>query len=457
MLLEFVGQSSRDADFIAASPERLVNLYPEPLPEGGRARFQLKSVLGAEEWVSLPGVFIRAIEAIGYTDSGAIRSALYAVIGGKLYEISQAGGYTEIGAVADDEMTTLAGHDGALTAVAGGTYYLWDGASLTQPTAGAFSDFGSVEFLGGYTILTQRGGRMFQWSALADPSDLPGLNFATAEARDDALLRAIAVSGNLWLFKTSSIEIWARTGLANEEAFAMMPGGVIERGLAGFNLVTKVPDGAFFVGSDGKAYITAGAQLRPVSTPAVETAIQQGTPTHCFYYTDEGHEFCVVRFRDRPAWVFDIATGLWHERATGTGAWRATGAVKAYGAWRAGDDLGRVATLGRLNRDVNEPLVREATSRTLYAGPRFRVPSVEFYGRVGRSALTRPAKMMVRFSRDGGLTWGAEREVSMGRQGHYEQRMVLRSVGQCRSLTARVRITDPADLTLLSVANVETA
>ena len=431
-------------------------MFAEPIPEGGRARFVLRSVLGSEEWAQLPGVFIRALGVVFDRDEdGAMIERLFASIDGKLFQVASNGGITNLGDIENSQNTTIAGNNNDVSVVCGGKYYVWNGTTLTEPTAGAFSDFGAVEFLGGYTILTERNGRRFQWSALADATDLPGLNFASAEGRDDALLRPVAINGNLWLFKARSTEIWSLTGQASENAFARLGGGVRERGLLGFNLIAKTPDSAFFVGDDGICYITDGAQFAPVSRTPVEAAIEQETPTDCFYYEDEGHKFCVVRFRNRPAWVYDLSTGLWHERATGTGAWLATSAVYAFGSWRIGRDDGRVARLLRNNADISGALIREATSRTLQnMGGRFRVPAIEFMGKVGRSDIGRDASMIVQFSRDGGNTWGNERIRSLGDLGEYDKRMVFRQVGQARNLAARIRITDPADLRLWSAANV---
>jgi hypothetical protein len=97
----------------------------------------------------------------------------------------------------------VSGNNGDVLIVAGGKYYRWDGTTLDQPTVGAFSDFGSVDFVGGYTMLTELGGRLFQWSALANSDSLPGLNFASAEARDDAIIRGVAINRNYWIFKSS--------------------------------------------------------------------------------------------------------------------------------------------------------------------------------------------------------------------------------------------------------------
>ena len=453
--LEFVTRSSRDSDFIAATTERLLNLYAEPLPEGSQARFQIKSVLGSLALTELEGAFVRGLAQIPASD---LSERLFGIAGGNLVQIAADGSLTVRGAVDDDAATTVSGNNGDVLVVAGGNYYRWDGTTLDQPTAGAFSDFGSVDFVGGYTMLTELGGRLFQWSALANSDSLPGLNFASAEARDDAIIRGVAINGNYWIFKASSIEIWALTGQASENAFSQIPGTTIETGLRAFGLVTKIPNGAFFVGTDGKAYLAAGSQITPASTPAVETAIAQGQPTNCYYYEDEGHSFCVIRFFDRPAWVLDLATNLWHERATVTGAWRATHSAKAFGFWTVGSNGGLIERLVRNNVDGADPLIRKATSRVLYIdGARFRVPKIEFLGRVGRSSLGRDASLVMRVSRDGGLTFGPERTASMGAVGQYEARMVFRSLGQARRLVAEVTITDPVDLTLLSSAVVDVA
>lgn len=453
--LEFVSKSARDSDFIAATTERLLNLYAEPLPEGSLAQFQLKSVLGSQTIAELNDIFVRGLAQIPADD---LSERLFALSDGQLVQIASDGSLTDRGAVADDVASSLSGNNGDVLAVAGGNYYRWDGTTLDQPTAGAFSDFGSVDFVGGYTMLTEKDGRRFQWSALADSDTLPGLNFATAEGRNDVILRGLAINNNYWIFKTTSIEIWALTGQASENAFSQIPGTMIETGLRAFGLVTKIPSGAFFVGNDGKAYLASGSQIAPASTPAVETALSQGKPTNCFYYEDEGHAFCVIRFSDRPAWVLDLSTSIWHERATGTDEWRATHAVKAFGSWMVGSDGGLIERLLRNNKDGANPLIRRAVSRVLYIdGNRFRIPKIEFLGRVGRSSLGRPASLVMRVSRDGGLTFGPERVASMGAVGQYEARMVFRSLGQARRLVAEVTISDPADLTLLSSAVVEIA
>jgi hypothetical protein len=440
--VEIVAQSSRSAGFPAATSERLVNFYPEPLPPGARAAFQLVSVPGLQEWSEAPGLFVRALHVSG--------GRLYAAADGKALEIGRDGDVAILGPIPDCEDTTISSNAGAVTFACAGQYRVWSGGVLSSPAPGAFEDFGSVEFLGGYTILTERDGRRFQWSALADATDLPGLNFATAEATDGPLLRAMAVNGNLWLFKRDSIEKWAPTGLANEDAFGRI-GTVVERGLAAPGLIAKIRDGLFFVSSDGTVYAALGEDVIPISTPAVHDALPDAT--HCFSYEANGHEFCVVGIDGRPAWVFDIPTRAWHERASGDGAWVATCAAQAYGRWVVGTDLGQIATLGG-HRDFGAPLARVARTYDFDNAARSRVAEVVFRGKVGLSDLGRDGVALVRFTRDGGMTWGDPVPVSMGAIGQYDRRLRVGNLGRPRRIAAEIRVTDDADLRLLSSADV---
>jgi hypothetical protein len=446
MKVEFFRQSARDADNIAGNPSRLLNLYPEPLVPGGRSQYVLKSVLGLNQISELPGLFVRAM--------GEVDGKFYTVGAGRLYEINAtAGSFTDRGAIDGDPDTTISGNNGVVTVVAGGKYYTWDGATLTEPAAGAFSDFGAVDYFGNYTILTELGGRRWQWSDIADATDLPGLNFSTADGRDDNLIRPFRINGVLYLFKETSHEVWYLTGAAGANAFERQAGGVIDVGLKAFGLICRFPGGAFCVGSDNKAYIMSG-QLQPVSTPAVETAIQTGEPLNCIAYEDEGHTFCNIVFRDRPAWVYDVSAGEWHERAEGldNAKWTVTASVKHDGAWYAGKDNGTVSRFERINRDGSVPLIREATSRALIGdGERFTIHELEIYPRTGFDN----ASVTLALSRDGGLTWGAEKVKTWG-IGEYAGRMNWRALGQFRQATARIRMSGTTDVPLLAEGRVRT-
>jgi hypothetical protein len=436
MLLEFVGQSVRDAENEGADTSRLVNCYRSPLSDG---RFSIKSSPGMKTISELPGAMLRAF--------GTVAGVLYVVHGGRLYSVEAGGGNVDLGAIPDSPETTIAGNNGKVTICAAGRYFVWDGATLSEPTPGAFSAFGSVEFLSSRTVLTERGGRRIQWSDLLDPETLPGTAFATTESRDDNNIRAVAFGPELWVFKETSIERWVPSGTG----FQVLPGSTIDKGLKAFNLVCRMDTGGFFVGNDNKAYaLSAGGELTRVSTPPVEASIARQDPVSAIYYQDEGHEFAAITFAGREAWVFDLTTGEWHERGEGNGhPWQAVRAGRAYGQFFVGNNFGNVFRLTNDRCDDDQPIIRRMVSKTLFMDSRFRVKEATFRMRTGFDG-----QVMMRTSRDRGFSWSAPKPRSLGATGQYETKVTWRNLGQFRNMTAEITIADEVDCPIESVANL---
>jgi hypothetical protein len=253
--------------------------------------------------------------------------------------------------------------------------------------------------------------------------------------------------------------------------------------------MVRFDDALFFIANDNRAYLFGQGV---VSNTAVETSLAQSTPTHCFYYEDEGNKFCVIRFSDRPSWVYDLTTGLWHERSEGGGhiRWRAVASLRNGAGWLVGNVAGDILSLSRTNRDLAAPLFRRAISRSLYLGDRkFTIPVVELVGRMGDHKIDqaedfalslgdgfvlglggtdvllvgsivageRDAHVDLYESLDGGRTWRGPFPRSMGRQGEFQKRMIWRARGQAQQYTMRFEITEPADLTLYADGYVTAA
>lgn len=475
-VLKFTGQSGRDSDNEFASSSRLVNCYLEPI-EG---RQIIKSVLGSEPFANLNAVFLRAMRAVG--------GNIFAACGGMLYRVTSDGTIDDLGAIADGD-TALSSNNGVVTIAANGSYYILDGAGLSSPTGAAFDNVGSVTFLGQYTIIGELGGRRLAWSSPADPATFDGLDFATAEGRDDNILRVVGVNGYLLIFKETSREIWYQTGSADSTlAFQRISGGVVDTGLLAFNLMAELDQAVFFVGDDGIAYITDGMSQSAVSNRAVETAIAQGEPHRCVFYEDEGHKFACLTFRDRPAWCYDLATGFWHERDV-DGNWPVVETVKLDGQWYSGTDVGLIRKMVRNNSEAGDPLIRKVVSNTLENdGKRFRLSEFEIFGRIGKYQTeyrltpvlgtlglflvsrsgqglqagsvilqTNPIACALRLSKDGGITWGSVRHKSLGRVGDYDARVNWRSLGQFRRVTAELTWATEGEISFRDEARIRVA
>lgn len=418
--ITFVGQSIRNAASPATASSRLVNCYREPIGDGG---FLLRPVPGLIPFGQLPSVIVRDLETVD--------GKLYAASAAMLYEISATGAVSSLATI-EDGLTTIAGNNGLVTVCANGRYWVWDGAAATEPAAGAFDDFGSLEYFGNYTVLTERNGRRFQWSDIADATDLPGLNFSTADGKDDNLIRPFVINGQLFLWKERSHEIWYLTGGAGADAFERAAGGVGDIGLKAHGLIARIPGGAFLIGDDNRAHLASNG-LQPVSTPAVEDAIQNGGPQACVVYEVQGHTFCAIVFADRPAWVFDLATAEWHERAQGGGPWSVSATAKFRGDWYAGRSDGAVFAFGGITDD-GFPVVKQAVTQTLAGDARLIVREMELFARKGIV----PGQITLEMSRDNGVTFGPAKAREIGPVGDTDKRIVWRNLGQFRQATARI-------------------
>lgn len=438
------GPSAQDDDNRSAATSRLINCYRQPIVYPDRTRYQLKSVLGTEAFADVSDVFLRACTTFA--------EEMYAVYGGTLYRIGSNGVVTSLGSISDGE-TSLSSNNGKLVIAASGSYYTLTGSTISSHTPLPFTSVGSVDFGDQYTLYTEKNGRRIAWSDLADPTTLPALNFATAEATDSDVIRGVYINGRWIIFKETSRVVYYNTGQSGANAWKRVANGVRSTGLKSFGLLTKTDDAVFWVGDDNICRLTAdGLNAQPLSYPPVDTAIAQGSATECFYYEDEGQKFCVVRFSDRPSWVFDMATQEWHERAEGAThtAWTVRCTTQLDAAWYGFTDGGLVRKLTRNNQDAGSVLLRRAVSPSFYFRDRASVDMIRIFARTGFHDLGRDAQMWIRLSRDGGDTWTEEKWRSLGDIGYHRDFATWRGQGNARVLTIEANISEPAEIPLWS-------
>jgi hypothetical protein len=436
------GPSGYNPSLPQVNPARLLNVFREPVVEGGQTRYLLRAMSGLTVSIDTPETDVK--------DLMESSDQLYALIGNGFYRVS--GTLAKLGNVAGG-FGCLSKNVTKVTMTSGGSYYVWNGSNFNSYT-GAFSAFGSVTYLAGRTVLSELSGNRFQWSNVDDPSTLPGLNFASAEQREDNLLRVLAVNGVLMLFGEHSTEIWAATGQGGANAFALIPGAVVDTGIKSAGLVSNVNGGAFLVGSDNVAYIASGTTWEAVSTPAVNAALNDGSPSRCLYWEHLGHKFAAITFSDRPALVFNLATKEWHERAKDFGAWPITCATQRQNQWVFGGTDGIIYSTVANGTDFGGVLYRQATSGIMDRGGQyFTINRLEFGASYGQQVMEQSAKLQLEVSRDGAI-WGEPRICDVGFDGDYLRRAEFRRLGTAMKMAFRLTMADPCDISIYSDANL---
>ena len=176
------------------------------------------------------------------------------------------------------------------------------------------------------------------WSDTDDATTWQPLNFTQRSIAPDPWQAMIVDGKNLiWLIGEQTGEVWYYSG-ALDAPFAPIPGAVFRYGIAAPWSLSAIGDQVVWlsqnISGNGIVVMTNGYTPERISSYAVETAINKYAATvgiadaEGYVYQDQGHVFYVLTFPAANAtWVFDMTTGLWHER----GSWNSS--ALQYEAW----------------------------------------------------------------------------------------------------------------------------
>jgi hypothetical protein len=313
--------------------------------------------------------------------------------------------------------------------VAGNTYYVLDTGSNTvsQPSISSLPAPNSITFLDGYLVFSIPDGRIFQTN-LNDALTVNALGFATASSRSDGLRRIITHRGALIVLGESSLEIWEDVGTT---PFAFAPiRADIDIGCIAGQSVAIVADALMWVDQNGVVRQLSASEPVRISTHALERAISNLTwderrGLYAVYTHFNGHDFYALT-SPYWTWEFDLATGLWHERASGgLSNWFAQGFESFNGKVVIGSS--QDASLHVLDdtsqTESGNPYLFLAQSAPLHAFPKglivdqLDVDIIPGVGITGTGVDGANPKLMLDWSDDGGRTWSGGRVASLGRVG----------------------------------------
>lgn len=483
---------------VNAADNRMINMYPEVIPEGGKEAAWLQRAPGLRLLATMGVGPIRGLWT--YAGYG------YAVSGSQLYKIDTNWTATAKGFIGGTGPVSMADNGTQLFIACNGISYIYNNLTdvLAQIIDPDFPGAGTVGYIDGYFVFNEPNSQKFWVTALLDGTSVEPLDFASAEGSPDGLVSLIVDHREVWLFGTNSVEVWYDAGLT-DFPLARIQGAYNEIGCIATYSVAKLDNGLFWLGADargqGIVYRAEGYTGKRISTHSVEWQIQQYTDMADavgYTYQQDGHSFYVLNFPTaNTTWVYDVATGAWHERA----GWLndaftrhrgnaqmsfsneivigdyINGNIYAYDmnvyddngdiqkwlrSWRAlptGENNLRRTTQHSLQLDCEtgvglngiDPLdtvINLLTTETL------ALLTTESGADILLDyATTQGAnpQIMLRWSDDGGHTWSSEHWKSMGRIGRYGFRTIWRRLGMTLKIRDRVyeiSSTDPVKLAI---------
>ena len=493
--------SSYVARSVNAADNRMVNLFPEVIPEGGKEPGFLNRAPGLQLQQTVGTGPIRGLWA--HQTNG---SSFFVVSGTEVYQLSSLTSTpVKLGNVAAGGPVSIADNGTQIFFACNGPSYIFNQSTQTfkQITDPDFPGAVTVAYLDGYFVFNEPNSQRVWVTALLDGSSVDPLDFASAEGSPDGLVAINVDHREAWLFGSDSVEVWYDAGLA-DFPLTRIQGAFNEIGCVAAFSVAKLDNTLFWLGTDargqGIVYKANGYTGQRVSTHAIEYAIAQyGNISDAIAYTyqQEGHGFYVLTFPSANAtWVYDAATQAWHERAGLVNGQftrhRSNCQCNFQGNTVVGDfENGNIYTLdldvyadngapqkwlrswralptgqNNLNRSAHHSLQLDAetgvglngltTGENIYLTTEASEPLITenndfILSAVGTVEIPAP-QAMLRWSDDGGHTWSNEHWTSMGRIGEYGHRTIWRRLGMTLKLRDRVYEvsgTDPVKLAIM--------
>lgn len=464
--------SSYVARSVNAADARMVNLYPEIVPEAGKEPAFLNRCPGLRFLTTGGTGPIRGMWTFGGMG--------YFVSGKQLYQIDSGLTASLIGNVSGTGPVSMADNGTQLFIACNPDGYIYNANTgvLAQISDPDFPGAVQVGYLNGFFVFTQPDSQLIWITSLLDGTSIDPLDFASAEGFPDSNVAMIVDHREWWIFGTNTTEVWSGIG-SSDFPFAPIQGAFNEIGCAATYSVAKMDNQIYWLGSDargtGIVYRANGYIGQRVSTHAVEWQIQQYgdiSDAVAYTYQQDGHNFYMITFPSAndglgATWCFDASTGAWHERASWNpteGMWyRHASNCQMY---FAGEQIvGSYFDGNLLAFDLDKYEDGPGASRWLRSW-RALPTGANNLNRTAQHSLQLDCEtgvglvsgqgsdpqVMLRWSDDGGHSWSNEHWRGMGAIGQYGYRTIWRRLGMTTKLRDRVYEisgTDPVKIAIM--------
>jgi len=450
---------SYQSQTFSADAQMCMNMYVEKDESGlGKSDMQLVDCPGLSTFITLPQTPVRGeIE---------INGRAFAVAGAKLYEITSAGGSTELGDVGNDGLpASLSSSQIQVLVASAGQCYVFN---LTTNTFSAvdtatLTNVSVVGYTDSYFLALIKDSNQFQFSALQDATSWDLLDVEEISVFAGNINSMVVDHREIVLLGNQKTVVYYDTG-DSDNPFLPVPSGIMEVGSGAVYSAVRADNSVFWLGQDergsGMAFKAQGYTPQRVSTFAIEFAWQSySTTTDCvsYSYQERGHTFVVFRFPSaNKTWVYDTSNSIWHERGfwhnSSFTAHRSTCHMYAFGKHLVGDwDSGKIFNMSPTYSDDFGNSLRRVRRAPFVAseGRYVTLPYLEVECDTGIGLVSGQGSdplLMMRMSKDNGKTWSDERTVNIGDLGDYGKRVFFRRLGRfwgTKGLIFELSFTDP--------------
>lgn len=261
---------------------------------------------------------------------------LYVVSGPSLYSVDSLGAGTYLAAIAGTDPVVMSSNGSKLVISAGSNSYQYT-------TGGGLAEITDVDLDTNYTnayidsrfVFEQPSGQ-FVVSEINDPTDINALDFATAEAFSDDILRVFALNRLVYLFGSESTEMWYTSGVGRPPLDRQ---SVLQHGIVGRYAVDAIDDTIYFIDDKRRPHIMEGSAHRPL---VVSSAIGEVWDSYSPATVDDARVQAYALEQENfidfifplagDVWTYHEASGSWFEKT-----FKTTSVIRAYDKTLAAD------------------------------------------------------------------------------------------------------------------------
>mgnify|MGYP003649822552 CR=1 FL=1 len=450
-----VGQYGKSHNVTSQSRQ---NCYYQIEQIGERSQISVFGTPGYVLFVEFGGV-IRGMYSKG--------DYLYVVSSGTFWEVNNAGTKVSRGTLTTTSGTVYFADNATQVMLVDGTNgYTYTPSSTTfaQITDGDFPVPSTVTWDSGYFIVNKVASSRFYISAINDGTTWAALDFASAEAEPDDLVRVIANNGELVLFGQATTEFWSNTG-ATDFPYARISGATNEWGLAAKASVARLDNSLAYLAANkmGEVIVARldGYSPQRISNFALEHTINEYTTTSDaigYSYMLGGHPMYVLNFPSAGyTWLYDGSTGLWSSlKSHGITRHRSNYYANFINKNYVSDyETGEVYRLGQEIYDDNGMTIHRklVSKHVINDDKNLIVDEIQILMEPGVGVATGQGsnpQAMLRYSKDGGHTWSAELWTTIGAIGQYRSRIMWSRLGAARDWIFELQMSDPVKFVVVT-------
>lgn len=481
-MVDFIGESYRHRSTDVSS-QLTQNLYPELINNSGtKNSYVLLNTAGTKLFCDLGSIGVcRGLTTVASPSSGGniTSTRTFGVYGNGLYEINSDKSFMLRGELSNQSTRCYFADASSHLIVSDGfaMYALeLEGNILTtitlpfeKPTQVLFFNGRVIAINADDTLDDIRNYNKFYWSNLNGPVTWDALDWSPAGSTSDPILSIKKRQGDLALFGSTSYECWRYTG-NYAEPFSRVGGSYGEIGIGAIDGASSIINQVFWLGSSSagknQVFMLDGYNAKRISNHALESQLDKFNTTDCvsFTYQQEGHVFYVMNFIEgNLTKVYDLTTGKWHDRTTRDefsnieNRWSPIFATFGNEVVLVGNSQGSQVLELDLNTYTdypNLPVRRVRRGSIMWRNltnlfhKEFTVDIETGTGLQSDLAQGYDPQIMLRYSDDGGHTFGSERWKSFGKIGVYGSKVTWRMLGRSRARVYEIAITEPVKITI---------